>query len=449
MNFLGASILVVLICVVLGGSRRVALLGMMAGVLFLTQAQQINVLGFNMFAIRFLELAGFIRVMGRREFSFSTLNKVDRALIWLYIYVTGVFLLRSSVGQASAIGDMVDAFLCYFTFRGLISNLEDLRWFLRAFLVLLAPYTLLVFVESMTSHSLFASLLAGDEVSNWRNGRPRCIGSFRQPDLMGMFAASFLPFYVGLSCIGKERKHALIGIGLCLMIVWTANSGGAAGAAVMGFIGWLFWPWRTQMRKVRWGIVGLLAALALVMKAPIWYIFAHISSITGGDGWHRSYLLDMAWRHLGQWWFWGMPISETGDWFPYGLANRNQADITNTFISFGLMSGLSAVVLLIVLLTRSFSRLGHALSHVRSGITANRETEYLLWGLGVTLAVHISNWFAITYFDQMYVVWFMQLAAISGLSEKCAADEPVLLQREGEPEVEIDENALVSTGFVN
>ena len=32
------------------------------------------------------------------------------------------------------------------------------------------------------------------------------------------------------------------------------------------------------------------------------------------------------------------------------------------------------------------------------------------------LTVHIANWFGITYFDQFYVVWFVQLAAISSVS---------------------------------
>ena len=55
---------------------------------------------------------------------------------------------------------------------------------------------------------------------------------------------------------------------------------------------------------------------------------------------------------------------------------------------------------------------------VRSSLET-KDTEFLLWGLGVMLAVHIVNWFGIIYFDQMYVIWFMQLAAISTLSYLC------------------------------
>jgi hypothetical protein len=61
MNFIGASVLVILIFVVLFAGRRTALLGIAAGVLFLTQFQAIKLLGFNIFAVRFLEPARFPR----------------------------------------------------------------------------------------------------------------------------------------------------------------------------------------------------------------------------------------------------------------------------------------------------------------------------------------------------------------------------------------------------
>ena len=445
MNLVGASILVVLICVVLGAPRRMALLGMMAGVLYLTQGQQIQVLGLNLFSVRFLELAGFIRVMSRREFSFTTLNKVDQALIWLYSYATIVFLLRSSEGQASAIGTAVDAFLCYFTFRGLVGNMEEFRWFLRAFPVLLAPYALMVAYESFTHHNPFAAM-GGVADGTWgRGNRIRCFGSFRQPDTLGMFAASFLALYVGLACISRERKRAIIGICCCLIIGWVANSGGAAAAAAMGLLGWLFWRWRTQMRKVRWGIVGMIAGLALVMTAPVWYIFDRVSSITGGDGWHRSYLIDVAWQHLGKWWFVGMPIKETSGWFAYDLAATGGADISNQYVSFGLNAGVGAIVLFVMLLTRTYGALGQAMTAVRSSSSETNEIEFLFWGLGVMLAVHITNWFGITYFDQMYVVWFMQLAAVSNLSEQRlrVSDEIVKEALETEENLDLRHNTCL------
>lgn len=425
MNPLGALILAALILVVLFSPRKWALLGMMASVLYLTQGQTVDLAGFNMWATRFIELAGFIRVMARHEFSFHQMNKVDYALVWLYVFSTVVFLLRSSTGQAYQIGMAVDAFLAYFAFRGLLKDMEDFQWFLRAFVFLLAPYALLVLMESRTGHNPFAVIGGIEGGPNWmRHGRPRCFGSFRQPDTLGMFAASFIPLFIGMAFIAARRRLALFALGLCLVIVWAANSGGEQAAAAAGFACWGCWLYRKEMRKVRWGIVAMIAALAMVMKAPVWYIFDRVGGLTGGDGWHRSYLIDMAYRHLGQWWLAGMPIKETADWFPYGLAITGGADITNQYIAFGVASGVGAIILFIYLLKCAFSNLGSALAVVRSHSPQPGETEFLLFGLGVMLVVHIINWFGITYFDQMYMVWFMELAAVSSLSASCLAAQP-------------------------
>jgi hypothetical protein len=153
------------------------------------------------------------------------------------------------------------------------------------------------------------------------------------------------------------------------------------------------------------------------MKAPVWYLIMHISDVTGGDGWHRAYLIDMAYRHLSQWWFAGMPIEQTADWMPYILGATGGADMTNAFLSFGIQAGLAAILLFILLLTRAFSSLGKALAVVRHDSEQFRNVEVLLWSLGAMLVTHVVNWFGIAYFDQMYVIWFMQLAVISTLSE--------------------------------
>jgi hypothetical protein len=418
MNPVGALILLLVIFVVLTASRRWALLAVMAGVLYLTQGQQIAIFGFNLYAIRFIELAGFIRIMTRKEFSFFRLNRMDRVFLLLYIYTTAVFLFRSSEGYANQIGIAVDAFLCYFTFRGLVGGIDDFRWFLRAFILLLAPYTVLVLFESVTRHNPF-SFMGGVVYGDWlREGRLRCQGSFRHASLLGTLGASFLPLYIGLACSKTTRRVALFGIILCMLIVWASNSGGPANCAIIGIAGWLFWPVRTRMKLIRRLITVGTVLLAMVMKAPIWYLPAKASSLTGGDGWHRSYLMDVAFRNFDKWWLDGMSLKQTKDWFYYSLATTGGADITNQFLSFGFTAGVISMILFFVLLYLAFSNLGKALAVVRSGYNQPNESEFLLWGLGTVIVVHLFNWLGITYFDQTYVIWFMQLAAISNFSEQ-------------------------------
>src|SRR5262249_38967008 len=123
----------------------------------------------------------------------------------------------------------------------------------------------------------------------------------------------------------------------------------------------------------------------------------------------------MAFRHLDQWWFIGMPIKDTALWFPYFTTATGGADMTNHFLRYGIASGLGAMVLLVILLTRVCSSLGKTLAALRSNGLVT--CEYLYWGLGVLVAVHIFNWLGITYFDQTFAIWYMQLAVISSLTE--------------------------------
>lgn len=421
MNLLGATILGAIILVIFLGSRRAALLAILAGTLYLTQGQSVQILGFNMFAMRFIELAGFARLVARKEYSFKKINQIDEIFLLLYTYTTVVFLIRSEVDQAYQIGVTADAFLCYFTFRGLIRDTDDFQWLLRSFVFLLVPYTMLVLFESFTRTNPFASMggvvLSGE---SWvRGGRIRCQGSFRHASLLGTLGATFVPLYIGLLFNRTARTIAVIGLLMCLLIVWASNSGGPLNTTAVGILGWLFWRLRRKMRVVRRLIVGGVVLMAIVMKAPIWYLPAKASALTGGDGWHRSYLMDVAFRNLDKWWIGGMPILETKDWFGYVIEITGAADITNQFLSFGLNAGVGGLLLFIFFLVIGFKKLGQSLAAVRETSTSPTTNEHLLWALGVVALAHMFNWLGITYFDQTYAIWLMQVAAISSLSEYC------------------------------
>ncbi len=424
MNPVTPVLLTILLAVVVWGSRRHALMGMICGVLYLAQGQSIDLFGMNLFPTRFLEVAAFLRVLARREFSFAELNRVDRALLWLYAYTTVIYLIRSKEGHAAMIATSCDALLCYFAFRGLVRNMGDLRWFLSTLVVVLVPFMILLAIERKTGRIplRFMAGSAGVEGAFVRDGSPRCFGSFRNMDLLGTFGATFLPLYVALIMAKIDRPRAMIGAGFCLAIVFFANAGGPVSATGVAFVGWALWAIRHDMRLFRWGLVMALGMLAVVMKAPIWYLIDRVSQVTGGSGWHRSYLIDVCIRHLDSWWLVGMPIADTADWFFYVISHTGGADITNEYIHFGISAGLGAVALLIWLLVRAFSQLGKAMAIVRSAGSKYRPNELMLWGLGVMLTVHVINWLGISYFDQIHVVWMMQLAAIATLSSLVLQD---------------------------
>lgn len=89
--------------------------------------------------------------------------------------------------------------------------------------------------------------------------------------------------------------------------------------------------------------------------------------------------------------------------------------MTNNFLVFGIVAGLGAVVLLIALLTQAFRSIGRGIAAMRARQDGS-DAQFILWGLGVMLSVHLFNWFGITYWDQTYVIWFLHLAIISSLT---------------------------------
>ena len=416
MSPVGATTLSILLCLVLFAPPRWALLGIFGGVLYMTLGQAIVLLGFNIYPTRLLTLAALVRVLMRGEFSVSMLTGIDRLLLLTFGYQTVVFLLNDNGSAINITGQFIDVMLAYFSCRGLLRSFEDLTWFLHALVILLLPYVALLYVEASTGTNPFASI-GGVSSHDVRGGFPRCIGSFGHAAILGTFGASFLPLYIALLIQRKNLTSALLGICICLAIVVFSNSGGPLACAALALIGMLFWPLRRNMPTVRAWIAAAFLMIVILMEAPVWYLPAKISDFSGGDGWHRSYLMEVAFSHIDQWWLAGMSVLATRDWFPYTVVTGG-ADIINYYLGFGISAGVAAIGLFCSLLVRAFSLVGTALGTVRLHGREDRRAEILLWALGVVLTVHTFNWFGMVYFDQYYVAFFMQFAALATLASK-------------------------------
>lgn len=390
---------------------------MVVGVLYLTFGAGLNFGGFNWQPTRLLGYCCFLRVVARRELSSVQFTGPDKAFLVLYVSTTLILIIRAGESAPLWCAKLLDVVLAYAAFRALIRTPGEFRWFLGILALLFVPYVAILVIERIAQKNLFSLVGAGSEI--WiRDAKVRCYGSFNHPSLLGSLGACFLPLYLGLAWDRALRNRAILGAVLCVAIVALSNSGGPISAVAVALIGWFVWPLRTKMRTFRRVLAILLVALATVMEAPVWYLPAKISAITGGAGWHRSYLLEVAFNHLDQWWLAGIRDEDTAAWFPYTLVTTGGTDITNQFLLFGIQAGLAAILLFIFLIYRAFSEVGRALASVRQTPGRQRE-EPLLWGLGVALATHVANWFGISYFDQFNVLWLLTLAALVSMSEFC------------------------------
>jgi hypothetical protein len=435
MNAASALVLLALAIPIFFGSHRSAFLALVAGTMFLGQEASFDI-GVTIYPMRFLVLVAFVRVLKRREMTFSALNELDRAFIGAYGFAVSVYLVRTALGYGtseaisqtsnlSKIGGFCDLFFGYFAFRGLLRGTDDLKCFLIRFPLLLLPYVGSLLVERMSGTNPLGML--GGPSSMWFDpeGRSRCLGSFAHPSLLGTFGASFLLMYLPLLSDRSARMRATIAIALCLAIIGLANSGSPVSFLILGLGIWALWPLRRNVFILKAGAgIGLLIT-ASVMNAPIWYLPTRISGIVGGTGWHRSYLMERGFADIGNWWLAGMPLDLTVRWFPYQVMGA--ADMTNLFLQFGVDGGLLAMLLLILALVIAFRRLGQSLVVARQ-VPDGQFSERLLWALSALLIAHIVNFIAITYFDQFNMIWVMQMAAISGVTAE-------LLERSREREI--------------
>ena len=149
------------------------------------------------------------------------------------------------------------------------------------------------------------------------------------------------------------------------------------------------------------------------MKAPVYYLFARVSDIMGGTGWHRSFIIDAALEHIDEWWLVGTYRTVHWGGYPPPPADPENIDITNQYIVEGVKGGLLRLGLFILIISRGFKAIGRWTSLRRP---PSRSVQWLYWSIGVCLATHCVSYMSVSYFDQMVVFWYWLLAVIAALS---------------------------------
>src|ERR1700685_250328 len=95
----GIALTLLFVSSVLFLPRRLAALGVMASVCYITQGQFFTVVGFHMHAVRIVLLAAMIRLMVRGEFRYLKVNKIDWAVLAYAVVVNLVPILRERTSE--------------------------------------------------------------------------------------------------------------------------------------------------------------------------------------------------------------------------------------------------------------------------------------------------------------------------------------------------------------
>ena len=401
-SLLGLSLGIVLGILFLALPRRYALTPLVLVACFIPIGAKISIAGANFSMLRVLIIFGCIRIAFRQDLCNFKWGRVDSFLLaWSVMRVaTFVALWQSTDALINALGYALDAVGTYFICRAYIICIADVKRLTRTVALCLLPLALLMGAERLTGRNPFHILGGVPDAPTIREGVIRCQGAFGHPILAGTFGAVWVPLFVGLWWQGKSyRLVALIGLLSSIAITGLSGSSGPVVSLMAGVVGLSMWQLRRHMRAVRWAILGTLIALHLIMKDPVWFIFAKMDVISGSTGWHRAYLIDRTIANFSDWWLVGAKnVWKWGVW---------AGDTTNQFVVEAVRGGLITLVLFVALIVVGFSYFGVSLNKARG---ESRKDQLFLWALGTTMFVHVVSFLGISYFDQNIVSWYLVLA---------------------------------------
>jgi len=396
--------------------RRHAMIPLMFMLFLVPSGQQLVAAGFHFYVFRILLIAGLAKLVASKFTSQSDalvggLNSIDQCFLWCTLcqVFAAIVLFSGSQVFFNQTAFLLDYLGGYFVLRFLIQNKEDIHRMIKCFAVIVFILGTGMAIEHFKEVNLFGLILGGvASVPDFRDGKVRAQGTFMHEILAGSFGATLVPLFIELWKNGKAKVLAAIGIMGASVVVWTSNSSTSLLAYVAGLLAIAFWPLRKNMRKFRWGLVFGLFALQIVMKAPVWFVIAHIDLTGSSSSYHRAEVVDQFLRHFSDWWLVG--AKETGSW------GWDMWDTQNQFAAVGIGGGLLALSLFIAMITYGFKKLGSA----RKVVEGRVEEEWFFWLLGSALFAHTVGFFGVNYFDQTRFAWFALLASIT------AAAAPVL-----------------------
>ena len=387
--------------------RRYVIVPIMVSMFLIPAGQQVYVAGVHLFAQRILILVGFIRARfmkgpNQKQVYAGGWNPIDTAFTYYVVISAAATMAQYPDAGAlvNQIGFLWDYLLGYLLLRSLIQNEEDSFLVIKCFAGLMVILGAAMIYEQMKMVNLFGMLGGVNLVPEVREGKIRSQAVFQHSLTAGTFAATAIPLFFLLWKNGKAKLLSIVGIvGATVMTVTTQTSTSLLTYAA-GILAVFAWPLRKKMKKVRTAIVVALISLHLVMKAPVWFLIARIDLTGSSSSYHRAELIDQFINHFSSWWLIG-----TNEAYKWGL---DMWDAQNMYVSVGEAGGLAALVFYILVISRSFARIGEARKRAK-----NKQQQWFLWFLGAALFANVVAFFGVNYFDQSRMAWFALISMIS------------------------------------
>jgi|SRR5579872_445536 len=385
--------------------KKYVIVPVMVTTFLIPLGQQFYVGGVHLFVYRLLILLAFIRVLtsrGGQKFLYAGgWLSIDTAFT-CYVLISAIAtVLQYPSGAAfvNQVGYIWDYLLGYLLLRALIRNEQDSVLVIKCCAALMAVLAVAMVIEQAKMVNVFGLLGGVTAVPEVREGKIRSQGVFQHSLTAGTFAATALPLFYLLWRRGKSKLLVIVGVAAATVMTVTTQTSTSLvtyGAAIFGIC---FWPMRKKMRKVCWGLLAVVIGLHLIMKAPVWFLIARIDLTGSSSSYHRAELIDQFVNHFSSWWLIGTKDAATWGW--------DMWDAQNMYVSVGESGGLAALVFYILVIWRSFARVGAAHKRAR-----DKDQEWFFWLLGAALFANVVAFFGVNYFDQVRMAWFALIAMI-------------------------------------
>ena len=370
--------------------------------------------------VRLLIIIGMIRAWSVRSSAQKAPSKLDTVFA-----LFSIWMILSSLGHKSTpfnpwtyrLGLAFNILGTYFYARNYLPDIESFRRFVLLLPIVLLPLGAAMTVEKRTQRNYYYIIGADSHDAAVREGKVRAQGPFTHPILAGCAGATALPFAYLLWKMNK-RRLAILGFGVFMAITLASSSSGPlAAVAVTGFAV-VLWRWRARLRSFIWIAVCLSLVYGLAKGRGPWHIMGSIDLVGGSTGYFRARLIDQSLTYINEWWLTGTDY--TRHWMDTGVSwNPDHTDMTNYYIHLGVIGGLPLIIGLVTILSMCFKMIGRRMQELRK---INHPDELVLWCVGAALAAHAISFVSISYFDQMYVLFYLLVGAIPGLCHTAGAE---------------------------
>ena len=397
---LGMLIVIVLI---LTSPRNKVVVPFLLGCFTIPMQQVVVLGGVHFTVVRILIIAGLVRraFSGRGKFP-GGLNGVDRMVILWTISLLTILSLQWMTMEVFIhnLGDFLDALGGYLVVRFFIPDGETVRRTIKTLAVICIIQGVCMLNEQISHVNVFGYIGGFGPWLTIRDGKIRSQGVLGCISAGG-FAGALVPLFLWLWTERKCRMLAYAGLAGAIAMVFASNSSTSLLALAATALAIFSWPLRKQMRSARWGLVLILVALHLAMKAPVWDLIGRVDLTGSSSGYHRQALVDNCIRHFSDWWLLGYKY--------YNTWGYDMFDLCNQFVVQALVGGLLALVFYIAIFSRSFGAIGKA----RKRVEGDRGREWYFWCLGSALFSVVVAHFGINYPSVMQIGLFTLWVCIS------------------------------------